>query len=80
METMKWCKHCEVHHPTTSEYWEFRKERPYRCKAWRRKQYHELGGKEKAADKWANITPEEIDHINALRKRRYKRKVDNTEE
>lgn len=55
----KFCKHCQVHHPITKEFWEFTKDgAPFRCKAYRRRKYLEEG-KERAADYWKNLSPEQ---------------------
>jgi hypothetical protein len=57
--TEKYCKHCEIHHPLTNEHWEFTREGvPFRCKEHRRNTYQEQG-KQKAADYWRNLTPEQ---------------------
>ena len=55
----KYCKHCEIHHPLTNDHWEFTREGvPFRCKEHRRRTYQEKG-KQKAADYWRNLTPEQ---------------------
>lgn len=57
--TEKFCKHCKEHHPCTKDFWEFTKEgTPFRCKIHRRKKYI-VEGKEKAAEYWKTLTPEQ---------------------
>ena len=71
MEHEKWCKHCESHHPSTNEYWEFRSGKPYRCKAYRKQKYHGDGGKERAQKYWREMSFEKKMEILEKKRLRY---------
>lgn len=80
LEGMKFCKHCNEHHTISKEFWEFRKGVPYRCKTYRRFQYHNLGGKEKAKEYYAGLSDEKIMEINERKREAYYKRRERKED